>query len=148
MDCPVCKLPMVVIEYQKLELDYCLQCLGVWFDSGEIEILLSKTGISVQEIPTDWTPGNPDHAEASRPCPICLKSMLKVTPSSGRLIIDRCPTGDGFWFDKDELRRFISEHPIIPKDGKAMSILMEFLGDLMKESEVAMTDSIPIEEEH
>jgi Zn-finger nucleic acid-binding protein len=42
MICPTCKNPMIVVEYQQIELDYCGSCRGVWFDNGELELLLSK----------------------------------------------------------------------------------------------------------
>jgi len=31
---------MFVIEYNEIELDYCNQCGGVWFDQGELELML------------------------------------------------------------------------------------------------------------
>ena len=41
MICPACREEMIVIEYNKIELDVCVQCKGVWFDGGELnEILL------------------------------------------------------------------------------------------------------------
>ena len=41
MRCPVDKSDMIVVEHQKIELDYCLKCSGVWFDSGELDLLVS-----------------------------------------------------------------------------------------------------------
>jgi len=37
MICPVCKKDMFVIEYKRVELDYCHICKGAWFDAGEME---------------------------------------------------------------------------------------------------------------
>ena len=39
MKCPIDKSDMIVVEHEKIELDYCLRCSGVWFDSGELELL-------------------------------------------------------------------------------------------------------------
>ncbi len=47
MECPVCRETMVVIEYRSIELDYCVGCMGVWFDQGEIELLLDDAGIAL-----------------------------------------------------------------------------------------------------
>jgi Zn-finger nucleic acid-binding protein len=44
MICPVCKNDMIVVEYRDIELDYCSNCKGVWFDSGELELLLKSQG--------------------------------------------------------------------------------------------------------
>jgi len=45
MICPVCKCDMIVVEYHNIELDYCTTCKGVWFDSGELELLLESHGL-------------------------------------------------------------------------------------------------------
>ncbi|NIV72594.1 MAG: hypothetical protein GWN16_11560, partial [Calditrichae bacterium] len=37
MLCPVCKKPMMILEYNEVELDYCPICGGVWLDQGELE---------------------------------------------------------------------------------------------------------------
>ena len=39
MDCPICKVPLIVVERHKIEIDYCISCKGFWFDTGEIELL-------------------------------------------------------------------------------------------------------------
>lgn len=40
MICPVCKEPMVVLELDQVEIDHCINCGGIWFDAGELELLL------------------------------------------------------------------------------------------------------------
>jgi len=45
MICPACKSDMIVVEHSKIELDYCTGCRGVWFDSGELELLLESAGL-------------------------------------------------------------------------------------------------------
>ena len=39
MKCPVCKNMMIVVEHEHIELDYCPDCAGVWFDAGELDLL-------------------------------------------------------------------------------------------------------------
>ena len=44
MDCPVCKNePMIVLELNDVEIDYCLSCKGIWLDTGELELLLESS---------------------------------------------------------------------------------------------------------
>ena len=45
MICPACKSDMIVVEHSQIELDYCTDCRGVWFDSGELELLLESMGL-------------------------------------------------------------------------------------------------------
>ena len=94
--CPVCKVPTFVVEFQEIELDCCGECRGLWFDHGELELVVGETkAITEPAAVTD---------EAPRKCPICRTRMKKVNigPSS-RVMIDVCPEDCGLWFDDNEL---------------------------------------------
>ena len=44
MQCPVCKDSQLVIsERQKIEIDYCPSCRGVWLDRGELDKLIGRS---------------------------------------------------------------------------------------------------------
>ena len=96
MKCPVCRVPTYVVEYEQIELDLCPDCRGIWFDHGELDLLLGTTDASaLTDAETD---------EPSRPCPLCDHKMNKVNIGPGRrVLIDSCPEGCGLWFDNDEL---------------------------------------------
>ena len=42
MDCPVCKNLMITLELDEVEIDHCLDCGGIWLDSGELEQLIGN----------------------------------------------------------------------------------------------------------
>ncbi len=43
MKCPTCKdVTLVMSERQKIEIDYCPECRGVWLDRGELNKLIEK----------------------------------------------------------------------------------------------------------
>lgn len=106
MICPACKSPLVVVEYHRIELDYCPHCRGVWFDSGEVELLQKSVG---QDEPERFLHELLDGGEArtqekARRCPLCRRTMKKVAArQEPSLHVDACPNGDGFWFDGGEL---------------------------------------------
>ena len=50
MICPACKKDMIVVEYSNVELDYCLNCHGVWFDSDELELLLKSMNLDTPDL--------------------------------------------------------------------------------------------------
>jgi Zn-finger nucleic acid-binding protein len=112
MICPVCKHDMVVVEYHNVELDYCNSCKGVWFDSGELELLLKSQGLeepnaffagilSSQEAPS---------SEKKRNCPICGHKMRKTTISEQhKILIDACHDRHGLWFDGGEVVQLIRD---------------------------------------
>ncbi|MGB3977117.1 MAG: zf-TFIIB domain-containing protein [bacterium] len=133
MECPVCRESMVVIEHKSIELDYCVGCMGVWFDCGEIELLLESAGIPVSPGAFDFIDAHPQLAESPRLCPLCDKPMQKVSPPGSQVILDRCPDGEGVWFDAGEIAQTIRE---VTKDSgnRVLNILREFLGEAISPS--------------
>ena len=108
MDCPVCKNAMIVLELQEVEVDYCTACGGIWLDAGELELLLEDSQNAKKLLNSFKIDKN--CAENRRKCPICLKKMQKiiVSFSTPPLLLDKCPKGDGLWFDKGELQNIFN----------------------------------------
>jgi Zn-finger nucleic acid-binding protein len=103
MKCPRCKHPLVILELEKVEIDHCLACRGVWLDSGELEILLD----SPNRIPLVI---DHDSREPSLRCPLCAKKMEKVrSGENGEILLDRCKMGHGLWFDGGELEALLRD---------------------------------------
>lgn len=47
MYCPTCTTtPLVLAQRQKVEVDYCPHCRGVWLDRGELEKILDGAASS------------------------------------------------------------------------------------------------------
>ncbi|MGA2671320.1 MAG: zf-TFIIB domain-containing protein [Dehalococcoidia bacterium] len=110
MICPVCRHAMIVVEYRNIELDYCHSCKGVWFDSGELELLLKSQGL---EEPKAFFEGifNSQEAASSekkRKCPICGRRMEKTAiGGQPEILIDVCRDNHGLWFDRGEVAQLI-----------------------------------------
>ena len=96
MLCPVCRLPLLTVEVKDIELDYCAEDFGVWFDEGEIEALLE----SHAPILTWDSSGE----KGKKRCPRCNAKMHLFYPVEG-LELDICPNGDGIWFDAGEVEQ-------------------------------------------
>jgi len=110
MICPTCKNPMLVVEYQKIELDYCGNCQGVWFDAGELELILGSVGIGETKSILNNLLQSPAAStqEKKHKCPICHRNMKKVNISgTDHVIIDTCGREDGVWFDGGEVDHLI-----------------------------------------
>jgi len=96
---------MIVVEYQQIELDYCTKCRGVWFDEGELELMLEKSKL-------DGPPHLPEaqSSEEKRKCPVCGRKMRKVLAGEEPpIIIDACPEEEGLWFDGGEVNQLIKQ---------------------------------------
>ncbi len=106
MNCPLCKEPLIVLELDEVEIDYCTSCEGIWFDAGELELLLEDSAEKdhfLSSLEVDRTA-----KEKARKCPICSKRMEKVCPVSDRRFhIDRCRRNDGIWLDGGELEQIV-----------------------------------------
>jgi hypothetical protein len=49
--CPRCGTPLTEREFQNVKLDACDRCKGVWFDAGELEmVMLLKKGDQLRVI--------------------------------------------------------------------------------------------------
>lgn len=134
MICPACKSDMIVVEHDHIELDYCPECHGVWFDAGELELLLSSWGL---EGTASFLGGvlNAEEAattEKKRRCPLCRQKMKKTNLET-QVLVDVCPNGEGIWFDGGELgalvRQLARKTPAQPD--KARNVV-NFLGKVIK----------------
>ena len=107
MKCPKCRVPMLVVEYDGIELDYCVECAGTWFDRGELALLFEGVEAdSADHLQADHIASLPEAstAEARRPCPICRRKMRKANIGpQARVMIDACRSGHGLWFDGNEV---------------------------------------------
>jgi Zn-finger nucleic acid-binding protein len=125
---------MMVIEYKKIELDFCHTCRGVWFDAGELELLLEAGGLKevkqsigdVLRLPEART------AERKRRCPICTVNMKKVKlGGENGVMIDACVNHDGLWFDGGEVADLIKiVLAKVPGKKETESEIMGFLKDV------------------
>jgi Zn-finger nucleic acid-binding protein len=107
MNCVTCNKPMVVLELQEVEIDYCLACGGVWLDAGEIELLLDSRPEAEKLLAQLGE--RPNRQAGSRKCPICLKKMeiISISPKD-KVQIDHCRKNHGLWFDRGELETVLT----------------------------------------
>ncbi|GMU95876.1 zf-TFIIB domain-containing protein [Ignavibacterium album] len=106
MNCPICKEPMIILELNRVEIDYCPVCSGIWLDEGELELLYSIDNTE-SELKKLFRESN-DSKEKSFKCPVCRKKMIKIRFNNTELIIDKCPVNHGLWFNKGELEKVLS----------------------------------------
>jgi Zn-finger nucleic acid-binding protein len=137
MFCPVCKIVMMNIEYEKIELDYCARCKGVWFDSNEVELLfnimeIKNHGLSFAELVNKVDKTIP---EKKHRCPLCKRTMSKVKiGDSPQIVIDICTMGDGLWFDGGEAVQLIksTSHDNQKQGENAEQRVIKFLGEVFR----------------
>lgn len=113
---------LISLEFAGIEIDYCLECKGIWLDIGELEYLISE-----EEGETCLEPmAAVGVKEKGRGCPICKRSMIKIFFSPTKdILLDQCPA-HGLWFDRGELNKIISAG----RDEKVSSRLLQLLDEI------------------
>ncbi len=126
---------MIVVEYDKIELDYCTNCMGVWFDAGELELLVERMALEDSNLALKnvLSAAEAKTVEKKRRCPICRYRMKKVDIGEPEVLIDACPIGEGLWFDGGEVRAVIDQcarRSCATDEVKGR--VLTFLGDTLK----------------
>ncbi|CAD7337597.1 hypothetical protein FIM10_07820 [Sphingomonadales bacterium 56] len=60
MLCPVCHVGLSMTDRQGVEIDYCLQCRGVWLDRGELDKIIERSGTATAAPPPQQPHYRPD----------------------------------------------------------------------------------------
>lgn len=137
MICPACRRPAIVVEYKNIELDYCPNCRGVWFDTGELELLLEAAGIENPQSFIETELGSPevDTKEKKRKCPACLRKMKKAhIDKDCRIMVDVCYEGHGIWFDGGEVGQLVKSLGCQTGEAGPEQEVTDFISDVFKEA--------------
>ena len=115
-----------------MELDYCPNCQGVWFDAGELELWMKSAG---RQDGGHFLSGilhgpEAETSEGRRRCPICRQTMKKAAVSKQPAVhIDACPRGNGLWFDGGEVDVLLKE---LDKKAGTQVPVTAFLGEVFQ----------------
>ena len=127
--CPKCDLPLFVLHFQEIEVDFCDRCRGLWLDAGELEALLHQTSANDHDLLLKFQqqsgiqPNGRPHL-----CPRCDAPLHEIQvdhTGSPQLTLDKCPRGHGVWFDAEELQQLLAMFPRESGAGKTIDYLNE-----------------------
>ncbi len=132
MECCRCGEEMLLVEYERIEIDYCPDC-GVWLDEGELDLLLGgAAGDSPGARPDGGASAPPSGEDAPAKCPVCRAVMEKRRyDDASSSVVDRCPRAHGIWFDRGELREIVKAHTASAEAGgpAVTSFLVNLFGE-------------------
>jgi Zn-finger nucleic acid-binding protein len=130
MNCPACNNPLIILELSSVEIDHCTNCSGIWLDGGELEILLENSSHKNELLASFMIDKN--SSERRIKCPICRKKMEKVLCGKDEnILIDRCRSHHGLWFDSGELEQLF-ESGGLDKEDKVLNLIKEMFGHKYK----------------
>lgn len=127
--CPRCGEPLIVVEFQGVEVDHCLDCRGTWFDTGELELVLEMAGVDPHLIDEALAAAT-DGARAECRCPRCSRKMRVAHLGDPPVEVDLCRAGDGIWLDAGELADLVRS--LSGSGDRQNATLAEFFGDLFR----------------
>lgn len=114
--CPRCDKPMPTIDLkigEKFLIERCPDCQGIFFDPGELEVLLEKSVSHVYDVDYNRLQElqklkrHTDYPVTYIKCPVCRKFMNRINfGSQSGVIVDKC-RNHGVWLDGGELRHLM-----------------------------------------
>jgi Zn-finger nucleic acid-binding protein len=119
----------VVFELEGVEVEFCRECRGVWLDAGEVEqICADPEGHAPKRLTEALDTAQETKAPDRRRCPSCHRRLRSVRlPGDPDVVIDRCPKGHGFWFDRGELETLVETY----REGNAGTVA-KFLHEVFR----------------
>ena len=130
MNCPFCTHPMVILELNQIEVDYCTNCHGIWLDNGELELLLEDSEEKMKLLSSFVV--DRKNKEKTIKCPICQKKMDKVDcGTENKVTLDKCKKHHGIWFNEGELESVV-EMGGLDKQDKIIRLFKDMFSHKLK----------------
>ena len=123
MFCPNCKDKKIAkeIKISGIELGYCSNCQGLWFEKDELRLIKDKKhkdlkwlDFEIKDKALNWY--NFDLwkdkvkfqlAKDQRICPHCQVPLCKVNYNDSQVEIDVCSVCFGIWLDRGEFKKIL-----------------------------------------
>jgi Zn-finger nucleic acid-binding protein len=106
-NCPKCAGGLEQVFCAGIEVDRCLYCKGLWFDSLEAETLKMVKGSESLDIGNPETGSQLNKITKDVDCPRCAAKMIRMVDIDQHCIwYEKCPTCQGVWLDAGEFKNF------------------------------------------
>jgi len=129
MTCPSCCGRLRKVKSKTALVDICLDCRGIWFDSGEFVDFARSLTESKKISPNEVRLFEPRTVhtlktvkETLKLCPKCNLAMKRFNYSyDSNVFLDKCPNCRGIWTDSGEIQqvaRYLKDDPRTKNIGK------------------------------
>src|SRR3989344_15240 len=107
MDCPNKHNQLEKVLFHNVEVDYCPECLGVWFEYNELEWAKNDKDKQLNWLDFDiWRDkGKFKFSKSPSRCPSDRTSLVQVSYDESNVKIDFCKFCQGIWLDRGEFKQ-------------------------------------------
>jgi len=107
--CPICKKPLLATVLSGVEIDYCPNCLGLWFEQEELRLAKDEKDKDLKWLDIDlWKDKKKlKISYGIRLCPSCRVPLYEVYYGDSGIIVDVCNLCQGVWLDRAEFKKII-----------------------------------------
>ncbi len=131
MECPKDNQTLETILFHDVEVDYCPDCLGVWFDQDELGWAKNSKDEQLNWVDFDiWRDKEKfKMSHVDRHCPSCRAGLVEVSYDKSNVTIDFCKHCQGVWLDRGEFKKIME----YIKDKSDYEILNRYTKNLIKQ---------------
>ncbi len=101
--------PMQKALFHNVEVDYCTECLGIFFDKDELPYAKDDKDSQLNWLDFDiWRDkGRFKISASNRRCPVCRIPFVLVNYDDSSVKIDFCKHCQGIWLDRGEFKQIM-----------------------------------------
>jgi Zn-finger nucleic acid-binding protein len=145
MNCPKCKKPLSSSILCNVEVNYCPNCLGLWFDEKELRWAKEAKDQNLNWLDIDlWKYKKKFKVfYGKRFCPCCRLPLYEVYYGDSKIIVDICNVCHGVWLDRAEFKKIID----YLREKADYEILNNYAKNLFKEAIEIFNGPKPLQEE-
>ena len=132
MKCPICKVEMKKVIFYGVEIDYCPECLGLWFEKDELSQAKDEKDKGLNWLDIDLWKNKTKFkiSKIQKYCPVCLTPLYSVKYADSQIEVDVCNLCQGIWLDRGEFKK-ITDY--LRERGQE-EILRNYFKNLIKQS--------------
>lgn len=105
MKCPNCNADLVATKRDRIDMEACPSCKGMWLSRQELEQLEDEAFDLGDDKKGSLMLSTSDSA---RKCPQCSQPMKTFDYREYDLALDFCGAGHGFWLNADDDKRVLA----------------------------------------
>lgn len=143
--CPKCKIQLSDIIFYNTEVDYCPNCLGLWFDEEELRWAKDEKDKELIWLDIDlWADEKKFKVgRGMRLCPECRLPLYEVFYGNSKVVVDVCNMCRGIWLDRGEFVKIIEWL----REQKNYGIINDYARNLFKQAAEIFTGPETLKEE-